>query len=121
MAPLRTLQAGAAAVLGLTLALTGCLGSTPALAAPPVPGHAAGAITTKAPAGVAFQPLALVNGWASAQGPFRPTGDPSVGFSNGVVYLSGSLYQASGTSNRFATLVVGVNLIADGVQGVLDR
>jgi hypothetical protein len=39
---------------------------------------------------VARQPLALLNGWQSAQGLFL-TGDPSYSVSGGVVHLSGSL------------------------------
>ena len=106
MAHMRSLVAKSSAILGLALALVlACwLGGGAALAASQANRHAAGTTTPRAPAGVTFQPLALVHGWASAQAPFRPTGDPSVGFSNGVVYLSGSLYQASGTDNRFATL-----------------
>ena len=106
MARTRSLLAKLLAILGLVLAfaLTFWLGSGPAVAASHVDRHPAGITMPKAPAGVTFQPLTLVNGWASAQAPYRPTGDPSVGFSNGVVYLSGSLYQASGTNNLFATL-----------------
>ncbi len=108
MAHPRSLVVKLPAVLGLALALALVsalwLGGGTALASPNADRHAAGTTAPKAPAGVTFQPLTLVNGWASAQAPFRPTGDPSVGFSNGVVYLSGSLYQASGTNNLFATL-----------------
>ena len=47
--------------------------------------------------------LALDNGWKSAQ-PKYGTGDPSYSVSGGVVYLSGSLYQPSGTNQIFAVL-----------------
>lgn len=47
--------------------------------------------------------LALYNGWQSAQGLYN-TGDPSYTVSDGVVYLSGSIYQPSGTSEIFAVL-----------------
>src|SRR5262245_22896184 len=47
--------------------------------------------------------LALRNGWNSSQ--FRwNTGDPSYAVRNGVVYLSGSLHQRVGASDRFALL-----------------
>ncbi len=61
-------------------------------------------------AGVAFpltppsQKLKLINGWKSGQPVLDGTGDPSVSLSHGVVYLSGSLRQPSGTSTTFATL-----------------
>ena len=41
-------------------------------------------------ASVAQQPLALLNGWQSAQGQWG-TGDPSYSVTNGIVHLSGSL------------------------------
>jgi hypothetical protein len=55
------------------------------------------------PVSVAPHTLALDNGWQSAQGLYG-TGDPSYSVSNGVVYLSGSLYQPSGTNQIFAVL-----------------
>lgn len=56
-----------------------------------------------APASVTFHHLSLVNGWKSSQSQYG-SGNPSAGSSNGVVYLSGSLHQPSGTSTKFATL-----------------
>jgi len=52
---------------------------------------------------VAFQTLTLINGWASEQGTYG-TGNPRVGIQDGVVYLSGSLAQATPGSDSFATL-----------------
>ena len=49
---------------------------------------------------VAFQTLTLINGWTSEQGTYD-TGNPSVGIQDGVVYLSGSLGQATPGSSSF--------------------
>jgi len=50
-----------------------------------------------------FLKLALDNGWVSGE-PTHDTGDPSYWVSGGVVHLSGSVYQPSGTSQIFAVL-----------------
>lgn len=55
------------------------------------------------PLTLAGQQLTLQNGWQSAQ-PSYNTGNPKVSVSNGVVHLSGSLEQPSGTSDTFAIL-----------------
>lgn len=47
--------------------------------------------------------LALDNGWQSAQALYT-TGDPSYSVSGGVVYLSGSVRQPSGSNQIFAVL-----------------
>lgn len=47
--------------------------------------------------------LTLLDGWKSSQGVYD-TGNPSYAISGGVVYLSGSIHQASGTDNVFAIL-----------------
>src|SRR5690349_1865073 len=62
-------------------------------------------ISYPAPA-MAGHKLALKNGWVSSQGQYS-TGDPSYAVSGGVVYLSGSLHQASGTNQVFAVLPPG--------------
>jgi hypothetical protein len=59
-------------------------------------------ISYPAPA-TAMSKLALDKGWQSAQSA-DGTGDPSYSVSNGVVYLSGSLRQPSGTNEIFAVL-----------------
>jgi hypothetical protein len=51
---------------------------------------------------VTWHDLALVNGWVSEAG--GGTGTPAYAVSGGVVYLSGSIDQASGTEGVFATL-----------------
>jgi hypothetical protein len=61
MAHTRSLVAKSPAILGLTLALAFWLGGGPALAASHVDRHAAGTTIPRAPAGVTFQPLTLVN------------------------------------------------------------
>ena len=47
--------------------------------------------------------LALDNGWQSGE-PTHDTGDPSYWVSGGVVHLSGSVVQPSGTNQIFAVL-----------------
>ena len=59
-------------------------------------------ISFPAPA-LATHKLALKNGWVSSQGQYT-TGDPSYVVSNGVVHLSGSLHQPSGTNASFGVL-----------------
>jgi hypothetical protein len=49
-------------------------------------------------ASVASHKLKLINGWKSGQSMFN-TGDPAYSVSDGVVYLSGSLIQATGDLN----------------------
>ncbi|HEX9035342.1 MAG TPA: hypothetical protein VF834_26160 [Streptosporangiaceae bacterium] len=55
------------------------------------------------PAGITWNRLTGINGWHSGQSKYG-TGDPSWGISGGVVYLSGSIIRASGTSTLFAVL-----------------
>jgi hypothetical protein len=57
---------------------------------------------------VTFHKLTLINGWKSVATalPTYKTGDPSVGIANGVVYLTGSLFQSNPGSDTFATLPV---------------
>ena len=54
-------------------------------------------------AGVTWTSLSLVNGWASENGAFA-SGNPKVAQQSGIVYLSGSLAQPSGSNSQFATL-----------------
>jgi hypothetical protein len=60
---------------------------------------AGSAITT----GVSWTTLPLVNGWISENADFQ-SGNPKVALQNGIVYLSGSLAQPSGSASTFATL-----------------
>ena len=63
------------------------------------PAQQAGAIATS----VRWHRLTLRNGWASSQSQYG-SGNPAVAVQRGIVYLSGSMHQASGTSTQFATL-----------------
>jgi len=54
-------------------------------------------------AGVSWTSLSLINGWVSENGTFQ-SGNPKVAQQNGIVYLSGSLAQPSGTNDEFAVL-----------------
>jgi hypothetical protein len=56
-----------------------------------------------ATAGVSWTSLSLVNGWVSENAAFQ-SGNPKVAQQSGIVYLSGSLAQPSGSSSQFATL-----------------
>src|SRR5215813_10819854 len=67
-------------------------------------GTGAASASTNAPAtGVTWHKLFAINGWASAQRLYN-TGDPRWAVKGGVVYLSGSVHQTSGSSHLFAVL-----------------
>jgi len=66
-------------------------------------GNSAAASHTVATAGVSWTSLSLINGWASENGAFG-TGNPKVAEQGGIVYLSGSLAQATPGSTEFAVL-----------------
>jgi hypothetical protein len=70
-------------------------------------GGAAYAATSasRAPA-ITWHKLTLLHGWKSSQSQYD-SGNPEYSVSNGVVYLAGSLHQASGTSQEFAVLPKG--------------
>jgi hypothetical protein len=51
--------------------------------------------------------LRLVDGWKSANAAGYDSGAPSYGVSNGVVYLSGGLFQPVQGKAKFATLPAG--------------
>jgi hypothetical protein len=53
--------------------------------------------------GVTWHKLFAINGWHSAQRLYN-TGDPRWAVKGGVVYLSGSVHQSSGSSHLFAVL-----------------
>jgi hypothetical protein len=94
----RAIKSGFAAVaLTSTIAALGAIvgaGSASAATAQP----AAPAVT-----GVAWHALTPINGWQSGQAQFG-TGSPAWAVQNGVVYLSGSVFQPSGTDEEFAVL-----------------
>jgi hypothetical protein len=88
-------------------------GSLVAAAAPAALGVTAGdgsaSAATAQPAaptltGVTWHKLTLINGWQSGQSQFAGDGIPVWTVRNGVVYLSGSVIQTSGTDNEFAAL-----------------
>jgi hypothetical protein len=54
--------------------------------------------------GVTWHQLTPINGWVPGQSQFAGDGIPSWAVRNGVVYLSGSVAQTSGTNNEFAVL-----------------
>ena len=93
----RAIRSGIAAV-ALTSAMT-ALGATL--------GAGGASAATAQPAatltGVTWHSLAPVNGWQSGQARFS-TGGPAWAVRNGVVYLSGSVFQPTGTSQEFAVL-----------------
>ncbi|HEY6276682.1 MAG TPA: hypothetical protein VIX86_10160 [Streptosporangiaceae bacterium] len=90
----RSLLALSPALLASALALAVSVGSGTASAATEL--HSM-------PQNVLSQPLTLLNGWASSQ-PIYGTGDPAVSENDGIVHLSGSLHQPSGTNDEFAVL-----------------
>jgi hypothetical protein len=85
----------AAAVSAVTIAMTAVIASAGG-------GASALAATPTAPAnGVTWHKLTLINGWSSH---VEISGAPSWAVKGGVVYLSGSLFQASGTDVNFTIL-----------------
>jgi len=95
----------ALAIAAAALALASSFGGS-ALAASRASIHHAAASAQQAPAiatSVRWHRLTLRNGWASSQSQYG-SGDPAVAIQRGIVYLSGSMHQASGTSEWFATL-----------------
>jgi len=55
-------------------------------------------------AGTTWHTLKLINGWKSAANTGANTGDPAYAIKNGIVYLSGSVWQPSGSNPTFAAL-----------------
>jgi hypothetical protein len=108
----------------LSLAL-GSAASAAASASPSAAGRAP--VSASASAGVTWHALALKNGWKSAQH-LDTTGNPAWAVKGQVVYLSGSLYQPSGSSHEFAVLPAAArpshamyitNYTVDGTHGHL--
>src|SRR5215472_10041093 len=54
--------------------------------------------------GVNWHQLTLINGWVPGQSQFPGDGIPAWTVRNGVVYLTGSVIQTSGTNSEFAVL-----------------
>jgi len=55
-------------------------------------------------AGTTWHKLNLINGWVSANTPGNKAGNPAYAVKNGIVYLSGSVKQTSGSNTTFAVL-----------------
>jgi len=55
-------------------------------------------------AGTTWHKLNLINGWVSANTSVNKAGDPAYAVKNGIVYLSGSVKQTSGSRSTFAVL-----------------
>jgi hypothetical protein len=88
---LRRLWLAAAAAASLTLLSSLIGGGVVAAASASVPA-----------AGVSWHQMTMLNGWTSFAG--AGTGAPRWAVKNGIVYLSGSMYQASGSSDEFTVL-----------------
>jgi hypothetical protein len=104
--PLRSVAAGPAAIATVLGALTAAFGGTPASAAALHAGQKAAHVAPARPAavtGVTWHALSLRNGWRSDQALWN-SGNPSWAVKGGVVYLSGSLHQPSGSNPEFAVL-----------------
>jgi hypothetical protein len=110
MRRIRSLSAQTPAIVVSLLALVFSLGggayaSTQLAAAHPRAASHAAANAAPAPniTNVTWTALSLVNGWASSNGTYG-TGNPEVSIQSGIVYLAGSLNQATAGSFTFATL-----------------
>ncbi len=95
----RAIQSLVAAAALAALGVTVGRGSASAATATPAARLTAPTIT-----GVTWHQLTLINGWQSGQSQFAGDGIPAWTVRNGVVYLSGSVVQTSGTNNEFAVL-----------------
>jgi hypothetical protein len=65
--------------------------------------HLSGSNSPTITSGVSWTSLSLINGWASENGTYG-TGNPKVAEQSNIVYLSGSLAQATPGSDEFAVL-----------------
>jgi hypothetical protein len=92
-APRRPMMGTSAAIVVAAAALTAALGGAVASAA----------VRPATVTAFTWHKLTLRNGWVSSQSSYG-TGDPAWAVKNGVVYLSGSLHQASGNGSSFAVL-----------------
>jgi hypothetical protein len=105
MSRLRILSTQSPAIIISTLALVFSLGggayaATAMASGPASPSRAAG------PARTTFHHLKLVNGWKSAPKAYD-AGTPSYTVSNGIVYLSGGIFQPVQGKAEFAVLPKG--------------
>jgi hypothetical protein len=117
----RAVKSGFAAV-ALTSSITALGAVVAAGGASAATAHPAVAVTA-----VTWHALNPINGWQSGESQFG-TGGPAWTVRNGVVYLSGSVFQASGNSDEFAVLPAAARpakvlyitvYTVDGTQGYL--
>jgi hypothetical protein len=103
--PVRSAAAVLAAIAAGLVASAGALGGASASAATVHTGTKAARVEPVRPAvaGVTWHALSLLNGWQSEQAADN-SGNPSWAVKGGVVYLSGSLHQPTGTGTVFAVL-----------------
>jgi hypothetical protein len=105
----------AAALAAAVLVVT--LGGGAALAAP---------ATSRAPArgaalaGVSWHKLTLLHGWKSSRSASYDVASPEYALQNGIVYLDGTLHQASGGKHEFARLPKAARPSADVFLTVLS-
>ena len=85
------LAAGALAALGVSAGADSASAATARPAGPPI-------------TGVTWHQLTLINGWVSSQSQSPGDGIPAWTVRSGVVYLTGSVMQTSGTNGEFAVL-----------------
>lgn len=99
MKMVRSLTAQSPALVISMLALVMSVGGGAAYAA-----TSSAAPSQPAAVSVSWHKLGLLHGWKSSQGNYG-TGDPRYSVSSsGIVYLSGSMHQSSGTNTVFAVL-----------------
>jgi hypothetical protein len=91
--------AAALAALGVTAG-----GGTASAATAQPAGHPITGVNGPTIAGVKWHQLTLINGWVSGQSQSPGDGIAAWGVRNGVVYLTGSVTQTSGTDSEFAVL-----------------
>jgi len=105
MSRIRTLSAQSPAIVISTLALIFSLGGG-AYAATALTARAATGTHAARPARLTFHRLSLINGWKAAPKAYD-VGTPSYTVSNGIVYLSGGVFQPIQGKAEFAVLPSG--------------
>ena len=100
--PPRVAAAGLALCRLLLVAVTLAAAAAGTIAA----GGAASAATSHQarPAGLTWQGMSLMNGWQPGESSYAGTGSPAWAVQGGIVYLSGSVVQPSGSNPLFAVL-----------------
>jgi hypothetical protein len=101
MGRIRSLAAQTPAIAISVLAVALSMGGG-AYAATQAAGHAQ-ASHTAITAGVSWNSISLINGWTSENATFS-SGNPKVAIQSNIVYLSGSLHQATPGNEEFGVL-----------------